>query len=171
MPKIKKSIIIDCPIEAVWETLSCFDQISLWAENVSHSCFLTEQREGVGTIRRIQQKSTVLTERIIIWNDFSSLGYELSGLPPIFSKVTNTWFLSSGENGVEVSLEVEIVPKRRPAVPFAAVACIVIGRVNNRMILGLKDYLENAEPIRKLREEISALTSRLIQLENSRDSL
>ena len=66
MPKIKKSIIIDCPIEAVWETLSCFDQISLWAENVSHSCFLTEQREGVGTIRRIQQKSTVLTEKIII---------------------------------------------------------------------------------------------------------
>lgn len=171
MPKIAKKIFVASSVEDIWATLSAFGDIGQWAQNVSHSCLLTEQKKGVGAIRRIQQGNKTLTEEVITWQNLSSLVYEINGLPPVFKSVTTTWLISPQENGTEVNLEIAILPKRRPATPVAALACILVSRINHGMLSDLKDFLENIKPINGLREEVALLTSRLIQLEAGNDPL
>jgi hypothetical protein len=171
MPKIVKKIHIASSTEDIWATLSAFGDIGQWAQNVSHSCLLTEQKKGVGAIRRIQQGNKTLTEEVTTWQNLSSLVYEINGLPPVFKSVTNTWLISPQENGTEVNLEIEILPKRRPATPVAALACILVSRFNHGMLSDLKDFLENIKPINGLREEVALLTSRLLQLDEGNDPL
>ncbi len=171
MPKLTKKITIDSSIETIWETLSDFDEISHWARNVSHSCLLSDLKQDVGTIRRIQQGSNVLTEVVTVWESPLLLAYEINGLPPIFESVTNTWTLTPHNDGTEIRLEVEILPKRRPVTPFAAFACILVSRFNYRMLRDLKNFQEKQKPYDDLREEVSILTSRLVQLESGSETL
>ena len=65
MAKKSLSIIISTSKEKIWKILSDFDQIYLWAENVDHSCFLSEQTTGVGTTRRVQQGPNVVLETVL----------------------------------------------------------------------------------------------------------
>jgi hypothetical protein len=166
VPKIRKKITISCSINDVWGVLTSFHTISDWANNVSHSCFLSEQKIGVGTVRRIQTGNNTVTEHVTVWEELASLGYEIRGLPPVFKKVTNTWFLSPHERGTELSLEIEIIPIRRPATPVAGLGCLAFARINNGMLSDLKEFLENMKPLNDLKEEILLLSSRLNQLES-----
>ena len=142
MPKLTKKIIVDRSIETAWETLSSFDEISHWAQNVSHSCLLSDLKHDVGTTRRIQFGSNVLTEVVTVWERPLLLAYEINGLPPVFRSATNTWNLAPHTDGTEIRLAIEILPKRRPATPIAALACIGVSRFNYRMLADLKDFLE-----------------------------
>ena len=153
-------------MDDAWGVLTSFDTISNWAKNVSHSCFLSEQKIGVGSVRRIQTGNNAVTEHVTVWEELTSLGYEIRGLPSVFRKVTNTWFLSPHELGTELCLQIEIIPIRRPATPVAGLGCLAFARINNGMLSDLKYFLENTKPLDDLKEEMLLLSSRLNQLES-----
>ena len=106
-----------------------------------------------------------MTEHVTVWEELASLSYEIRGLPSVFKKVTNTWFLSPHERGIELRLEIEIIPIRRPATLVASLGCLAFSRINNGMLSDLKDFLENTKPLNDLKKEMLVLRSRLNHLE------
>ena len=167
MSKIEKTIKVKCSLDEAWEVLSSFDSISDWASNVSHSCFLTEQEAGLETIRRIQTGNNSVTEHVTVSDKPRSIAYEIRGLPPVFKKVTNTWLITPCENGTQLSLEVEILPIRRPATPFAGLGCFIFSRINKGMLSDIKHFLEEIKPLSVLETKISLLSARVNELENN----
>ena len=130
MPATTRKIDIECSLDEVWEVLGSFESISDWADNVSHSCLLSEQSEGLGTCRRIQTGNSSVTEHVTRWEHARFLAYEIRGLPPVLKEITNTWTLEPSEVGVQLSLTVEIIPIRRPAATIAGIASLIFGRIN-----------------------------------------
>ena len=146
--------------------MASFESISDWADNVSHSCLLSDQLKGVGTCRRIQSGNSSVTEHVIRWEELRHLSYEIQGLPPVFKQVLNTWSLEPSEIGVELSLTIEIIPIRRPVTPIAGLACLAFGRINTGMLKDLKGYIEGVKPLMKLENQISILEQKIKKLES-----
>jgi len=142
MAKKSLSITISASKEEIWNVLSEFDQIYLWAENVDHSCFHSEQKTGVGTTRRIQQGPNVVLETITCWEEPVNLSYQIEGLPPVFKKVTNSWKLFDEGLKTRVELSVHIVPIRPPAEIAARILSRFFSRLNKQMLTGLKNQVE-----------------------------
>jgi carbon monoxide dehydrogenase subunit G len=142
MAKKSLSITISTSKEEIWNVLSEFDQIYLWAENVDHSCFHSEQKTGVGTTRRIQQGPNVVLETITCWEEPVNLSYQIEGLPPVFKKVTNSWKLFDEGLKTRVELSVHIVPIRPPAEIAARILSRFFSRLNKQMLTGLKNQVE-----------------------------
>jgi len=166
MPSISKKIDIASSVAEAWEVLASFESISDWADNVSHSCLLSNQLEGVGTCRRIQTGNSSVTEHVTRWEDLRYLSYEIRGLPPVFKQVLNTWSLKPSEIGVQLSLTIEIVPIRRPATAIAGLACLAFGRVNTGMLKDLKRFIEDVKPLMELKNQISLLEQKVEELES-----
>ncbi len=166
MPSISKKIDIASSVAEAWEVLASFESISDWADNVSHSCLLSNQLEGVGTCRRIQTGNSSVTEHVTRWEDLRYLSYEIRGLPPVFKQVLNTWSLKPSEIGVQLSLTIEIIPIRRPATPIAGLACLAFGRVNTGMLKDLKRFIEDVKPLMELKNQISLLEQKVEELES-----
>ncbi len=169
MPSISKKIDIASSVAEAWEVLASFESISDWADNVSHSCLLSNQLEGVGTCRRIQTGNSSVTEHVTRWEDLRYLSYEIRGLPPVFKQVLNTWSLKPSEIGVQLSLTIEIVPIRRPATPIAGLACLAFGRVNTGMLKDLKRFIEDVKPLMELKNQISLLEQKVEELESQNE--
>ena len=169
MPSISKKIDIASSVAEAWEVLASFENISDWADNVSHSCLLSNQLEGVGTCRRIQTGNSSVTEHVTRWEDLRYLSYEIRGLPPVFKQVLNTWSLKPSEIGVQLSLTIEIIPIRRPATPIAGLACLAFGRVNTGMLKDLKRFIEDVKPLMELKNQISLLEQKVEELESQNE--
>ncbi len=169
MPEITKRIDIDSSVSEVWDVLASFESISEWADNVSHSCLLSDQLKGVGTFRRIQSGNSSVTEHVTKWEELRHLSYEIKGLPSVLKQVLNTWSLEPSEIGVQLSLTIEIIPIRRPFTPIAGLACLVFGRINTGMLKDLKRFIEDEKPLMKLEKKISLLEQRIEDLESRND--
>ena len=169
MPEITKKINIASSVSEVWDVLASFESISDWADNVSHSCLLSDQLKGVGTCRRIQSGNSSVTEHVTRWEELRHLSYEIQGLPPVFKQVLNTWSLEPSEIGVQLSLTIEIIPIRRPVTPIAGLACLAFGRINTGMLKDLKGFIEDEKPLMKLKRQISLLEQRIGELESRND--
>ena len=169
MPSISKKIDIASSVAEAWEVLASFESISDWADNVSHSCLLSNQLEGVGTCRRIQTGNSSVTEHVTRWEDLRYLSYEIRGLPPVFKQVLNTWSLKPSEIGVQLSLTIEIIPIRRPATPIAGLACLAFGRVNTGMLKDLKRFIQDVKPLMELKNQISLLEQKVEELESQNE--
>ena len=92
---------LSAPPEAVWAVLAEFDRIAEWAPNVDHSCALTDQRDGVGAVRRVQVGRPALLETVVAWEPNVRLAYRLDGLPvpARIGAVTNEWRLEPSGGG------------------------------------------------------------------------
>ena len=123
---------------AVWAVLSDFGRLACWAQDIDHSCQLTERREGVGTERRVQVKSNVLLERVTVWQPNEALAYEIVGLPSVVSSVVNEWTLSAEGDRTQLALTAQIEPGPKP--PMKLVARLLarqMGSVNQRLLRDL----------------------------------
>lgn len=169
MPEITKKINIASSVSEAWDVLASFESISEWANNVSHSCLLSNQLEGVGTCRRIQTGNTSVTEHVTRWEDLRFLSYEIQGLPPIFKQVLNSWSLEPSEIGVFLSLTIEIVPVRQVVTPIAGLACLAFGRINTGMLKDLKGFIENVKPLSELQKQVAHLEQKIEAMESQND--
>ena len=143
MARIEQSQRIAAPVAAVWKTLADFAAISAWAPNVQHSSWITEQHEGVGTVRRVQVGRLALLERVTEWVEDQALGYQLSGLPAAAGSVTNTWQLRADGNGTAVTLTASIDPAV-PGPPGKLVGRVLgrqLAKANGEMLAGLAAYV------------------------------
>lgn len=143
MVVVTKSTSIPHSPDAVWPVLAEFDAISRWAPNVDHSCLMSTQAEGVGTVRRIQTGRMTVLETVTTYEPGVALGYEITGLPALVASVTNTWVLEPADEGTAITLTTEIVPGPRPPHRLAARAMArVMGSASEQMLAGLAAELE-----------------------------
>lgn len=123
---------------AVWAVLSDFGRLACWAQDIDHSCQLTERREGVGTERRVQVKSNVVLERVTVWQPNEALAYEIVGLPSVVSSVVNEWTLSAEGDRTQLALTAQIEPGPKPPMKLAArLLARQMGSVNQRLLRDL----------------------------------
>ena len=134
------------PPATVWAILADFEALALWADDIDHSSLTTDQRDGVGTRRRVQMGQITLLERVIAWEPDRQLAYEIEGLLPVVKQATNTWHLTPTADGTRVSLTTTIATGRRPdkALIGAAVAR-KMAEASEMMLDGLAAHLEDLE--------------------------
>lgn len=136
-----RSRAVEVSASQVWEVLSEFESISRWAENVDHSCLLTHDPVGLGTVRRIQAGPLTVTEEVTMWEPDRKLSYRIDGLPPIVTKVTNTWTLveqGGTSPSVEVTLTTRITPGPKPPQKLAAkVLARKLAQASDQMLEGI----------------------------------
>lgn len=151
MVQIERTARIAAPVHDVWTLLADLGGISAWAPNVDHSCLLTEQADGPGTVRRVQAGRTTLRETVTVWEPDATLAYTITGLPPVVRTVSTTWRLAAADGGAttDVTVTSEITPGPRPP---HRVAARVVGRVlasaADRMLTGLDSHLAATRPAR-----------------------
>lgn len=132
--------------EDIWAVLADFGGISRWAPNVDHSCLATSQREGAGTVRRVQVGRNALLERVVEWEPGERLAYAIEGLPPVVRAAVNTWSLEADSGATRVTLRTRVDTGPRPPQHLVARAIgRVMGKASVQMLAGLKAHLEEAQ--------------------------
>ncbi len=143
MTTARRQRIVYAPPSDVWAVLADFDAIGRWASNVDHSCAMTEQTAGVGTVRRVQTGRTTLIETAATWQPGASLSYTITGLPRVIRRVVTTWTLtpSGDRTGVDVQTEVDAGP-RPPQRLIAALVGRRFAAANDELLAGLAAHVE-----------------------------
>ena len=129
MSTLRRSAVVAAPAEAAWRVLADFGGLSSWVPLVQHSCLLSDRTSGIGTVRRVQIARQTLVERVVEWEEPTTLAYAIEGLPPIVGGATNRWTLRPAGEVTEVSVTTEIPTGRNP------VKRVVAGKVFERMAL------------------------------------
>ena len=122
----------------VWAVLADFSSIAGWAQDVDHSCPLTQRLQGVGAERRVQAKSNVLLERVTVWQPEKALAYEIVGAPAVVSSIVNNWSLTADGDHTNVALTCQVEPGPKPPMKLAArFIARLCGSVNQRLLRDL----------------------------------
>lgn len=145
MSETVRTAVVTADADAVWAVLGDFGAISKWAPNVDHSCLMSEQTDGVGTVRRVQVGRSSLVERVVEWTPGLALAYSIEGLPPVIRTVVNTWSLMAMGSGTRVSLTSRVnAGPRPPQQLIARIAAQRLARASETMLAGLKSHLAMA---------------------------
>jgi len=135
------TLVVPAAAAEVWAVLADFGEIVRWAPNVDHSCLMSTQAEGVGTVRRIQAGRRTLVERVVEWVPGERLSYLIEGLPVVRS-LQGTWHLDDKGSGTVVTLTVAVDAGSRPPQRLAAKALArQLTKVSHQMLEGLDDLL------------------------------
>ena len=143
MVAVSKELSVAAPPTEVWALLAAFDRLAHWAEEIDHSCQLTERSEGVGTERRVQVRTNVVLERVIVWQPTEALAYEIVGLPNVVSRVVNEWTLTADGDHTQLTLTAQVEPGQTmpmQKLPIKIVARLLarqMGSVNQRLLRDL----------------------------------
>jgi carbon monoxide dehydrogenase subunit G len=132
--------LVPASVDAVWEVLADFGDISRWGTGVDQSNLLTEGPVGLGTTRRVQVGRNTLRETITTWEPGVKLGYSLVGLPPVVRSVTNTWELAPEGSSTNVTLT--SVVQGRPL--LAHLVAGKLGKASAQLVDGLSKHLTGA---------------------------
>jgi uncharacterized protein YndB with AHSA1/START domain len=139
---------INAPAAGVWAALADFAAISRWTPNVDHSSLLRRADDGgpggIGAVRRIQTGRRVILERVVAWDEPTTMAYDLEGLPPVVRRATNRWHLTPrGSNATDVSLTTML--DCGPRSPQRLIARLVARRLateSDTLLAGLAASLE-----------------------------
>jgi hypothetical protein len=92
---VKADIIINTPIDTVWDVLKDFGNVSDWAPTVSKSYYLNEQTSGVGVARHCDIDGFGgIQEYVTHWVDGRGFAYSVTPLGPIAAS-NSSWWLTS----------------------------------------------------------------------------
>ena len=124
MSRLERSATVAAPPGRVWEVLADFGALANWVPMIQHSCLLSEQTDGTGTVRRVQIGRQALVERVVAWRPPQELAYDVEGLPPIVGTARTTWRLTPAGaepgDGTDVVLTTEIDTGPNPVKLFVA---------------------------------------------------
>lgn len=115
MTAVERSTTLAATPDEVWAVLADFGALASWVPMIQHSCLLSEQTEGIGTVRRVQLARQTLVERVTTWRPGDELAYAIEGLPPMVGRARNTWRIVPGPTGCRVTLTTEIDTGHNPA--------------------------------------------------------
>ena len=91
MNKVEGQVVIDAPVEKVWEVLADFSDVYRWAPSVTKSYSTSESSSGPEASRHCEIAGFGgIEETITQWNDGQSFTYSFSGAGPV-SGGTSSW--------------------------------------------------------------------------------
>ncbi|WP_419946746.1 SRPBCC family protein [Candidatus Poriferisodalis sp.] len=147
MTETTSTLAIPVSAAEAWDALADFGEIVRWAPNVDHSCLLSAQPEGVGTVRRIQAGRRTLVERVVEWVPGERLGYDIEGLPAVVRSLQSTWHLDERGPRTVVSLTTAVDAGSRPPQKLVAKGLArQLSKVSDQMLRGLDEHLRMAAP-------------------------
>ena len=143
MTETTTTLAIPVAAAEVWDALADFGEIVRWAPNVDHSCLMSSQTSGVGTVRRIQAGRRTLVERVVEWQPSERLGYVIEGLPGIVRSLQSTWHLDERGPRTVVSLTTAVDAGPRPPQKLIAKALArQLSKASQQMLEGLDEHLQ-----------------------------
>ena len=114
MIHIERASKIAATPSEIWEVLADFGALASWVPMIQHTCPLSDQTEGVGTVRRVQVQRQTLVETVTIWTPPTTLAYTIEGLPPIAGVPVTTWRLTPQGASTSVTVSTELDTGRNP---------------------------------------------------------
>ena len=80
---VKKTIVIDAPVQRVWRKISNIAGLPGWVLDVKKTVYLSKKKRGVGAIRLITfDDGSTIEEHIVMWKDGEFFTYiATEGLP------------------------------------------------------------------------------------------
>ncbi len=91
MVKVEAQIVIDAPVQQVWEVLADFGAVYRWAPSVSNSYSTSESSSGPEASRHCDVVGFGgIEETITEWNEGRGFAYSVTGAGPI-SEGYSTW--------------------------------------------------------------------------------
>ena len=91
MNKVHAEIVIDAPVQKVWEVLADFGGVSRWSPSVTNSYSTSKDNSGPQASRHCDIVGFgAIEEHITEWNEGRSLTYAGTGVGPI-SSAYHTW--------------------------------------------------------------------------------
>ncbi len=91
MKKAEAQIVIDAPVQQVWEVLADFGSVSKWAPSVTNSFSTSEASSGPEASRHCDIAGFGgIEESITEWNEGREFTYLATGVGPI-SQAYSTW--------------------------------------------------------------------------------
>ena len=114
MIRTERSREIEATPERLWEVLADFGALASWVPMIQHTCPLSEQTEGVGTVRRVQVQRQTLVETVTVWSPPDLLAYTIEGLPPLVGVPVTSWRLVPRGSTTSVTVSTELDTGRNP---------------------------------------------------------
>ncbi|MEP9364940.1 SRPBCC family protein [Nocardioides sp. CN2-186] len=130
---------VEASVDAVWDVLAGFADISRWANGVSQSSLLSAGSPGPGAVRRVQVGRSALRETVTTWEPGSRLAYDIAGLPAIVKSASNTWTLEPDARGTSITLTGAIETRGGPLV--AKIVAGKVGQANEDLVQDLASHL------------------------------
>ena len=114
MIHIERSSEIAATPSEIWEVLADFGALASWVPMIQHTCPLSDQTEGVGTVRRVQVQRQTLVETVTVWSPPDTLTYTIEGLPPIAGVPVTTWRLAANGSSTRITVSTDLDTGRNP---------------------------------------------------------
>jgi len=157
--QVSTSMVIDLPAAKIWDAMSRYGEIDLWATGVLRSAWKEPDQldQAVGSIRFCDLDGFgYIVETIERWEPGRALTYSVEGMPFPMKSAENAWtFAPLGPNQTEV--KTTITAKLRPGVGFMSpMVKKNLGKVQAVVLADLAVYAEKGVPSdRKLKERAS----------------
>ena len=114
MIHIERSSEIAATPAEIWEVLADFGALASWVPMIQHTCPLSDQTEGVGTVRQVQVQRQTLVETVTVWSPPDTLTYTIEGLPLIAGVPVTTWRLIADGPNTRVTVSTDLDTGRNP---------------------------------------------------------
>ena len=105
MTTLKNEIIINAPLDKIWEELSVLDRLALYDPATKESKVLTQNNKGKGAKRRVEMKDDKnwFEETCTVYEKNTDLKYELNACSfPVHNLFHSYKFEKIGENTYKV---------------------------------------------------------------------
>ena len=149
--KIIKQLIINKPIEAVWEVLgNQFGEIDKWASLI-HQSEMSGQSSIPGVAHSIRSTETTggpTKQELTAFNsDKHTIAYKaIAGTPGFFKSVDAEWSLIKKEDNITgLTLDFEVQFKGL-GILLSPIVKMKLGKVGDELLDDFKYYVENGKP-------------------------
>ena len=104
MTTLTNEIIIDAPIEKIWDALSNIEELDRYDPTVNKSEVLSPQKNGIGARRKVRMKDgkNWFEEECTVWKTNESLTYELTACSFPVHNLKHTYSFDRIENKIKV---------------------------------------------------------------------
>lgn len=145
MRKLVNRIVIETPMQAVWNVMADFGNAAPWAPGMLHSSLIGEKKAGVGTHRVLRHVWGFRIEEIVTeWVEGAGYSFKLVKAPYPMCDVCETWILRSDDNHALLTITVSYGMRLGLVGSFldALIVRFLVAREIRRGIFGLKRYAE-----------------------------
>ena len=148
--------IVDMDMQSAWEKLSDLGTSHFYVPDLIDTQITTEQKQGVGTSRRIISKRPALIETVIEWDEGHGFKLRLhhdkgDGVPPLFSQATFEYRLIK-ETDTTTRLENTMTITMKWGMLGELLAKLImnpIQKMQQQIVVGQKLYYETGQKVNK----------------------
>ncbi len=149
MRKVEAQIVIDAPVQQVWEVLADFGGVYRWAPSVTNSYSTSENNSGPGASRHRDTAGRGIDEYITEWNEGRDFTYFAASSVGLISEAATTWSVERQGDKTLVRSELRYSLRFGPhgALMNALILRRRLEQALDKPLAGLKHHVKTGELI------------------------